>query len=215
MSKDTDHVWDLMENITTCMMVTRDARELRARPMAAYVRRHEDAIYFLIDRRNPPELLTQFDFPNPDAPSGRRMTTTVPQQALFLMNSPLVIETSRKLTHRPEFTRFERDEDRVTSLYLAIFQRPPTDQELALGLAYVAANPTGTSLTAPADSPARQAAVEKRREERRAQRAELAKKLGAANNQPIGAGVEYGGQLDAWTKLAQALFQTSEAMFID
>jgi hypothetical protein len=79
----------------------------------------------------------------------------------------------------------------------------------------VGANPTGTSLTAPADTPARQAAVEKRREERRAQRAELAKKLGAANNQPIGAAVEYGGQLDAWTKLAQALFQTSEAMFID
>ena len=51
MSKDSDHVWDLMENIATCMMVTRDARELRARPMAAYVRRHEDAIYFLIDRR--------------------------------------------------------------------------------------------------------------------------------------------------------------------
>ena len=173
------------------------------------------ALYFLIDRRNPPELLTQFDFPNPDTPSGRRQATTVPQQALFLMNSPLVIETSRKLTHRPEFSHFDRDEDRVTSLYLAIFQRPPTDEEVALGLAYVHANPGGTSLAAPPESPARKAAAEKRREERRAQRAELAKKLGAADNQPIGASIEYGGQLDAWTKLAQALFQTSEAMFVD
>src|SRR6478736_6488861 len=173
------------------------------------------AMYFLIDRRNPPELLTQFDFPNPDTPSGRRQTTTVPQQALFLMNSPLVVETARKLTHRPEFARFDRDEDRVTSLYLAIFQRPPTDEEIALGLAYVRANPTGTALTAPPESPARKAALEKRREERRAQRAELAKKLGAPDNQPIGSSVESGGPLDAWTKLAQALFQTSEAMFID
>jgi hypothetical protein len=173
------------------------------------------ALYFLIDRRNPPELLTQFDFPNPDMPSGRRQATTVPQQALFLMNSPLVIETARKLTHRPEFAAFVRDEERVASLYLAIFQRPPTDEEVALGLAYVRANPGGTALNTPPESPVRQAALEKRREERRAQRAELAKKLGAVDNQPIGARIEYGGQLDAWTKLAQALFQTSEAMFID
>ncbi len=173
------------------------------------------ALYFLIDRRNPPELLTQFDFPNPDTPSGKRYTTTVPQQALFLMNSPLVIETSRKLTHRPDFTRFERDEDRVTLLYMAIFQRPPTDTETQLGLDYVHANPAGTSLDAPPDNPARKAAIEKRREERRAQLAALAKKAGAPDNRPIGAGVEYGGQLDAWTKLAQALFQTSEAMFIN
>ncbi len=173
------------------------------------------ALYFLIDRRNPPELLTQFDFPNPDTPSGKRFTTTVPQQALFLMNSPLVIETARKLTHRPDFTRFERDEDRVSLLYMAIFQRPPSDEEIALGLDYVRANPAGTSLEAPSDSPARKAAIEKRREERRAQQAALAKKLGAADNRPIGANIEYGGQLDAWTKLAQALFQTSEAMFVN
>ncbi len=173
------------------------------------------ALYFLIDRRNPPELLTQFDFPNPDTPSGRRFTTTVPQQALFLMNSPLVIETSRKLTHRPDFTRFERDEDRVSLLYMAIFQRPPTDDEIQLGLDYVRANPAGTSLEAPADNPARKAAIEKRREERRAQLAAQARKAGAPDNRPIGANIEYGGQLDAWTKLAQALFQTSEAMFIN
>jgi hypothetical protein len=173
------------------------------------------ALYFLIDRRNPPELLTQFDFPNPDTPSGRRFTTTVPQQALFLMNSPLVIETSRKLTHRPEFTRFARDEDRVSLLYMAIFQRPPTDEEIQLGLAYVQANPTGTSLDAPPDSPARKSQAEKRREERRAQLAALAKKAGAPDNRPIGANIEYGGQLDAWTKLAHALFQTSEAMFVN
>ena len=173
------------------------------------------ALYFLIDRRNPPELLMQFDFPNPDTPSGKRFTTTVPQQALFLMNSPLVIETARKLTHRPDFTRFERDEDRVSLLYMAIFQRPPTAEEIKLGLAYVQSNPTGTSLEAPPDSPTRKAVIEKRREDRRAQQAALAKKLGAPDNRPIGAGIEYGGQLDAWTKLAQALFQTSEAMFVN
>jgi mono/diheme cytochrome c family protein len=33
------------------------------------------AVYTLIDRTNPPELLTQFDFPSPDVPSGKRYET--------------------------------------------------------------------------------------------------------------------------------------------
>ena len=57
------------------------------------------AVYAFIDRRNPAEILTQFNFPNPSVPTGKRFLTQVPQQQLFLMNSPLVIETARKLTH--------------------------------------------------------------------------------------------------------------------
>jgi len=173
------------------------------------------ALYFLIDRRNPPELLTQFDFPNPDTPSGQRYDTTVPQQALFLMNSPLVVETARKLTHRPEFAAFDRDEDRVTSLYLAIFQRPPTDREIELGTAYVRANPTGTGLEPPPEPPTMKDARERQREKRQAQRAALAGRIGAVDARPVGSTIEHGGPLDAWTKLAHALFQTNEAMFLN
>src|SRR5260221_11414823 len=92
------------------------------------------AIYTRIDRTNPPELLTQFDFPSPDVASGRRYETLVPQQALFLMNSPMVIETARKLVDRPAFAEVKTDEERVVFLYLAIFQRWPNQQEGALGL---------------------------------------------------------------------------------
>lgn len=170
------------------------------------------AIYFLIDRRNPPELLIQFDFPNPDTPTGQRFDTTVPQQALFLMNSPLVVETARKLTHRPEFTALDRDEERVASLYLAIFQRPPTDREVELGVGYVRANPTGAGLEPPPEPPAMKEVRERQREKRQAQRAALAGRLGA-DQRPIGSTIDHGGPLDAWTKLAHALFQTNEAMF--
>ena len=172
------------------------------------------ALYFLIDRRNPPELLTQFDFPNPDTPSGQRYGTTVPQQALFLMNSPLVVETARKLTHRPEFAAFDRDEERVASLYLAIFQRPPTDQEITLAVRYVRANPAGAGLAPPPEPAAMKTARERQREQRQAQRAALAGKLGA-DTRPVGSNIEHGGPLDAWTKLAHALFQTNEAMFLN
>jgi hypothetical protein len=172
------------------------------------------SLYTYIDRRNPPELFTQFDFPNPDVESGRRYETSVPQQALFLMNSPLVIETARKLTHRPEFAALETDQERVASLYLAIFQRAPNDQEVDLGLRYIRANPAGKGLDVP-EPPAQKSAREKIQEERRAQRAAANAKGKYAVQQPVGSSIQYGGPEDAWTKLAHALFQANEAMFIN
>lgn len=173
------------------------------------------SLYTYIDRRNPPELLTQFDFPNPDTPSGRRYDTTVPQQALFLMNSPLVVETARKLTHRPEFFSLDRDEDRVASLYLAIFQRPPSKEEIQLGLRYVRANPAGKGLDVP-EAPMAKNNREKFQELRRTRQAAIKQKgKYAADQRPVGSNIPNGGPEDAWTKLAHALFQTNEAMFIN
>lgn len=50
-SADIDRVWDLMRKINVCMFATWDGRELHARPMGAYVRREDDAIFFLSDAR--------------------------------------------------------------------------------------------------------------------------------------------------------------------
>ena len=176
------------------------------------------AVYTYIDRRNPPELLTQFDFPNPDLPSGRRYETIVPAQALFLMNSPLVVETARKLTHRPEFADLRNDQARVTSLYLAIYQRPPSEQEVSIGVRYVKSNPAGLALDLPVP-PAMARAEENRKQQRQAQRAAMmaGMKNGGMDNRPPGgfAMGENRAPLDAWTKLAHALFQTNEAIFLN
>jgi hypothetical protein len=102
------------------------------------------AVYAFIDRRNPAEILTQFNFPNPSVPTGRRFETQVPQQQLFLMNSPLVIETARKLTHSEEF----------------LSQRPPSQEETRLCLRYVESNPGGASLEGPASTAQSQKADE-------------------------------------------------------
>lgn len=175
------------------------------------------AVYTYIDRRNPPELLTQFDFPNPDVPSGRRYETIVPAQALFLMNSPLVVETARKLTHRPEFADLKSDQERVTSLYLAIYQRPPTEQEISLGVRYVKANPAGLTLDVPMPS-AVASAQDTKRKQRIAERvAAMAKNKGGMDNRPPGGFAinESRAPVDAWTKLAHALFQSNEAIFLN
>ena len=47
-------------------------------------------LYAQIDRLNLPGLYRTFDFPDPNATSPRRDQTTVPPQALFLMNHPFV-----------------------------------------------------------------------------------------------------------------------------
>jgi cytochrome c553 len=181
----------------------------------AFARRR--AVYTLIDRQNPPELLTQFDFPSPDVESGRRYETLVPQQALFLMNSPMVIEAARKLVDRPLFAELKSDNERVAALYLAIYQRMPTPREVELGVKYVKSNPAGTGLDLPAvaASPAPTG-----REGRKAERAAM--KEGGKRPQGRFA-TQVGGidprdthpPIDAWTKLAHALFQANEAMFYD
>jgi general stress protein 26 len=42
-------VWRMMEKVGFCMLASRDGEEIRARPMAAYVRPDEGAVYFLTD----------------------------------------------------------------------------------------------------------------------------------------------------------------------
>lgn len=167
------------------------------------------AIYTLIDRTNPPELLTQFDFPSPDVPSGRRYQTIVPQQALFLMNSPMVIETARKLVDRAAFADLKSDEDRVTLLYLSIYQRMPTKEEVALGLRFVQPSPGGTDMARPG-TPGKITARDARPVV--ARKAVNPKQQGRFSTQ-VGGIYESSKPLDAWTKLAHALFQTNEAMF--
>ncbi|TCR71054.1 pyridoxamine 5'-phosphate oxidase family protein [Rhizobium sp. BK376] len=46
---DVGKVWDLAERIGFCMLSTATGRDIRARPMAAYVERLENAFYFLTD----------------------------------------------------------------------------------------------------------------------------------------------------------------------
>jgi len=175
------------------------------------------AVYVFVDRHNPAEILTQFNFPNPSVPTGRRFQTLVPQQQLFLMNSPLVIETARRLVHRPEFLELTTDEARVSSLYLAVFQRPPNPAETRLCLRYVEKNPGGTSTDAPAATVQSQNAT--RMAQIQARQAEIASRRLRAKNafqaEPGAEAFRSRAPLDAWTKLAHALFQTNEAMFVN
>ena len=50
-SSETDRAWKLMESLRFCMFSTWTGKQLRSRPMGAFVRRSEEAIYFFTDVR--------------------------------------------------------------------------------------------------------------------------------------------------------------------
>jgi hypothetical protein len=96
------------------------------------------AVYGRIDRQFLPGIFRVFDFANPDLHSPQRGNTTVPQQALFMMNSRFVIERVRALANRKDLISLTEPAARVERLYQVVYQRPPTDQEVAAGVAFVA-----------------------------------------------------------------------------
>jgi mono/diheme cytochrome c family protein len=95
------------------------------------------SVYGYVDRNNLPNMHLAFDFANPDLTTGKRDETIIPQQSLFMMNSPLVVEQAKNLVKRPDFKGKSAHEEKVKLLYNLIYQRSPTDIELQLALDYV------------------------------------------------------------------------------
>jgi hypothetical protein len=90
-------------------------------------------LYGFLDRLNVPGLLRTFDFPSPDATSSQRSETTVPPQALFLMNHPFMLDCARRLLQRPDVAAEKEPAKRIEHLYLHGYGRRPSAAEVALG----------------------------------------------------------------------------------
>ena len=87
------------------------------------------AVYGFIDRQDLPGTLRVFDFASPDVTTAQRAETTVPQQLLFQMNSPLVIELASKLAERANSEAGGDPKIAIRKLYHRTFARSPTADE--------------------------------------------------------------------------------------
>lgn len=94
------------------------------------------SVYLPVARSNVYDLFQAFDFADPSAPNGQRAPTTIAPQALALMNSRLIEEQTRRWAQRLVETSSD-DAQRVRTIYLQAYSRPPSDQELARGLGFV------------------------------------------------------------------------------
>jgi mono/diheme cytochrome c family protein len=95
-------------------------------------------VYGFIDRQNLPGLFRTFDFASPDVSTPQRFTTTVPPQALYLMNSPFVSEQARRLANRLDVAWQSTDEKRIDRMYQLAYGRPAEQEEIELGLNFLA-----------------------------------------------------------------------------
>jgi hypothetical protein len=93
-------------------------------------------VYGFVDRQNLPNLFRTFDFAGPDTTCPQRFTTTVPQQALYLLNSPFIEAQAKRLGARSGVTSAD-DEERIRVIYRLAYQREPSAEELALAKGFV------------------------------------------------------------------------------
>ncbi len=93
-------------------------------------------VYTTVDRQNLPGTLRTFDFASPDSHSPQRFQTTVPQQALFLMNSPFVLEQAKGVTLRPEVVAAKEPASKAKAVYRAVLGRSPTADEVAAAVEF-------------------------------------------------------------------------------
>jgi hypothetical protein len=81
------------------------------------------------------QFLRLFDFPVPRSTVAQRTPTITPQQSLFLLNNPFVIEQAKALAARLEK---EEGQGRVELAYRLLFSRSPHADELEIGKGYLA-----------------------------------------------------------------------------
>lgn len=105
-------------------------------------------LYAYIDRQNLPGVFRSFDFASPDTHVPIRLSTTVPQQGLFMMNSPmmdqLAVAMSTKLLEQAKGTEAKDAEqaqalqtDLIKKMFQSILLRQPTDIQMDRCRAYL------------------------------------------------------------------------------
>ena len=94
------------------------------------------SLYAFISREEPSALLKTFDFSNPEQHTPQRQVTTSPQQALFLLNSPFILEQARALLGLVDGAD---PAERVQRLYHRALGRAATSNEKQLALDFLEA----------------------------------------------------------------------------
>ena len=85
-------------------------------------------------------FLRLFDFPAAVATSASRPTSTVPQQYLFMLNSPFMTERAKTLGNHFQGLQ-ESQQDRIKKAYQQLYSRSPDPAETELGRQWLGDNP--------------------------------------------------------------------------
>ena len=105
--------------------------DVHARRRTVYFKASRNGDKFATDR-----FLRLFDFPLMRATVAKRVTSIAPQQFLFLLNSPIMLDRARELSARIESSANDNP-TRVHNAYRLLFGRPPSTQEREIAIAFL------------------------------------------------------------------------------
>jgi hypothetical protein len=92
-------------------------------------------VYGISSRMFPNTFQLTFDFLTPTISIERRYTTTIPQQRLFFLNSPMVHNQAEAMAEK--IGTGGTEQSRVTKAFEIAFQRAPTQPELTASLEFM------------------------------------------------------------------------------
>ncbi len=148
---DAECIRDTMLFVSGQLQLDLGGPTIKPGTAADYGYKHTDtrrSLYAPVFRNALPELFEAFDFADPSMVTGRRNTSTVAPQALFMMNHPFVLEQATAAAKKAlGQTRLE-DPARIEHAYRMALGRLPTAAEKKLALGYVSVAGEGTEVEA-------------------------------------------------------------------
>ena len=96
------------------------------------------AVYIPVVRSSLYEMFQAFDLPDPATPNGDRNATVIAPQALFMMNSTLVLKSTRAMAQRLLDRKDMDDPARIRDAYERALARPPAPSDIDRSLTFIA-----------------------------------------------------------------------------
>jgi len=96
------------------------------------------AVYLPVVRAAVYDVYQAFDFGDPTVMNGDRPSTTIAPQALFMLNSPIVLKATKALAESVLAKKEWTDDQRVRLLYETCYGRPAADWEVTNAQLYLA-----------------------------------------------------------------------------
>ena len=95
------------------------------------------ALYLPVIRNHVYDLFELFDFPDPGTVNGNRVDSTIAPQALYLMNSPLVLRATGAMAKDVLKEKKLTNAQRAEQLYAKIYNRTPTATESKRAVTFI------------------------------------------------------------------------------
>jgi len=139
---EAEQIRDTILTVSGQLKLDMGGPTIKAGTSADYNYKHDEtrrSIYLPVFRNSLPEIFDAFDFADPSMVTGKRNTSTVAPQALYLMNHPFVVEQSH-LAAKRLLAEPGDDSARIDLAYRRAMGRLPSSKERELALKFITQN---------------------------------------------------------------------------